>query len=624
MLVDKYGFAHLADVVSSSGYAILDQAAIDAIKERWRWEPPPPECSESGVIVSVGSIWSLGEPGPDPIYLDHPAYPTEARARKQGGRGTVEYTVSGENTVTDAHVKSSTGSPALDAAMLAIIRDRKFVTSGTASKGIKETTRFEFIPQDNPESPEVVMGPAIIPNPAELPGMVPRLSFGEPYPPPSLANGCGRNAPASLDPSPTNINPGYPVEALSTRKQGRTVLDITVDRGGTASEVTVAETSGSPILDRAAVEGVKRLWHFQAPPPECADQDAHVRKNIDWSYGEAPNLRVMFGNSAYPAEAIAGKLSGRGRVQIKHSRDGEVEFTKVLVSTKSDILDAAMTKIITGAQFTPGTKDKHTELLSFAEIEFVGDPTAMQAEAAAPVQRIAPLPPPPSAANDCGRGREVYLAPVDSSHALVPIPMLAVEQTNRFHPRQAFRAQGALRMQILVDKDGRAASVNVAESSAPPEMERAITGTVKEKYRWAPPPPECAESGVMLNVNYVYTWAPEKLQIYADDPAYPPAARALSMGAAGVVEVQFHHDVLDDTKVLVGAKSPELDAAMISVVSERLLAELRIKPAPGFATTSDFAVMFMPTFVVSPKQQASNKPQAQAETSTPAQSKIPP
>ena len=211
---------------------------------------------------------------------------------------------------------------------------------------------------------------------------------------------------------------------------------------------------------------------------------------------------------------------------------------------------------------------------------------------------------------------DVYLAPVDSSHALVPIPMVAVEPATRNPSAEEFRAQGALKMRVLVDKDGKAASVTVAGSSAPPEMERAVTGAVRENYRWAPPPPECAEKGVMLNVNYIYTWAPERLQIYADDSDYPEAARARSMGAAGVVDIRYHGDQIDDAKVVVSTNSPELDAAMTRVVSDRLLADLRTKPQPGSATQA-FPMMFMPSFVASPKQQAAQKSQAQAAATPP-------
>jgi TonB family protein len=75
LVIDKYGFARQADVVVSSGYAMLDQAAIDSIKDHWRWEPPPPECRENGVVIREDYIWGLRMgPGskdkPSEIYLD--------------------------------------------------------------------------------------------------------------------------------------------------------------------------------------------------------------------------------------------------------------------------------------------------------------------------------------------------------------------------------------------------------------------------------------------------------------------------------------------------------------------------------------------------------------------------
>ena len=111
----------------------------------------------------------------------------------------------------------------------------------------------------------------------------------------------------------------------------------------------------------------------------------------------------MAGDPDYPAEAVAGKLSGRAWCRSPVSQDGEVEFTKVLTSTNSDILDAAMVKFVTGARFTPGTKAWHDRAVSYADIDFVGDPDAMRAAAAAPVRRDRAPAPPPSAANECGR-----------------------------------------------------------------------------------------------------------------------------------------------------------------------------------------------------------------------------
>ncbi len=626
--VDKYGFARQVEVVISSGYAQLDQAAIDSIKDRWRWEPPPAECRESGVITSVSFNWGLswvhGEPQPDPIYLDNLLYPAQARARGEGGEGKVEYTVSTDYKVTEAHVTESTRSPELDAAMIAFIRARNFIVDGTTSTTATKSQRFEFVPHDNPDTPKALMGPAIVPDPKYLMGTLPFYTYVEPYPAPSRANDCGRATPVFLERNRTNINPPYPIEAVATGGNGRTVLDVLVDKGGTASEVTVAQSSGSPILDQAAVKGVKGLYHFQAPPLECADQGVQLRVPMDW-FIHGGRSRLMPGDPEYPTEAVAAMLSGIGRVQIVRSGDGDIKLTKVVVSTNSPVLDAAMIKAVTDTRFTPGTRENRTPWFLDQTIEFVGDPDAMRAAAAAPVRRIAPVLPPPSATNDCGRSADIYLAPVNSSHVLPQIPMLAVGDVRVIPgvsvplPARLFQAQGALKMQVLVDKDGKAASVTVVDSSAPPEMERAVTSTVKENYRWEPPPPACADRGVMLDVNYVYTYAPEKLQIYAGDPDYPEAARAKSMGAAGIIEIRYHSDKIDDAKIVVSTNSPELDAAMIRLVSDRLLDDMRADPKPESAI-QNFALMFMPGFVESPKQRAARASQAQAATSPPASS----
>lgn len=627
VLVDKYGFVRNPELVVSSGYAQLDQASIDAVKDRWRWEPPPPECAETDVITSVVFNWDFvhkpGDTQPDLIYLDSPSYPAQARAKKLSGEGKVEYTISGDNKVTDARVTASTGSPDLDAAMLAKIRTIRF-PYGVASTTFTASQRFEFVPRDDPDTFKALMGPAIIPNAADLPGKPAHFTIVDPYPAPSRANHCGRTALVFLEAAQVNVGPRYPIEAMSSGKQGRTVVDLLVGESGTVSEATVAESSGSPILDEAAVRGMKGLYHYQAPPPECADQGVRLRDHVDWGIG-SDTRRIMAGDPAYPADAVAAKLSGSGAVQITRGSDGDLVSTKVLISTGSPVLNAAMVKYVTDMRFTPGTKEFRRPSSASLLLDFVGDLAAMRAAVAAPVRRVAPMPPPPSAANECGRGGDVFLAPVDSSHVLVPIPMVAVGQPRRtprydttIIPASSFRAQGAMKMQVLVDKDGKAASVTVAASSAPPEMERAVTGTVKESYRWAPPPPECADRGVMLNVNYIYTEAPEKFQIYADDLLYPEVARARSMGAQGMVEVRYDHDKIGDAKAVMSAGSPELDAAMIRVVSDRLRDELRANPQPsGIYITQVLPVMFMPAFVTSPAQRTAQRLHEQAAAPQP-------
>ena len=57
--------------------------------------------------------------------------------------------------------------------------------------------------------------------------------------------------------------PPYPRDALLGHIQGTVVLKIVVDGSGLPEQVSVARSSGSRDLDRAASSHVKRTWKFQ-------------------------------------------------------------------------------------------------------------------------------------------------------------------------------------------------------------------------------------------------------------------------------------------------------------------------------------------------------------------------
>jgi protein TonB len=54
--------------------------------------------------------------------------------------------------------------------------------------------------------------------------------------------------------------PPYPEMALKLGEQGTVVLLLTVDDSGLVESISIKETSGSAILDRSALEFVKRHW----------------------------------------------------------------------------------------------------------------------------------------------------------------------------------------------------------------------------------------------------------------------------------------------------------------------------------------------------------------------------
>ena len=54
--------------------------------------------------------------------------------------------------------------------------------------------------------------------------------------------------------------PPYPKIALEQAQQGSVTLRMTVDEAGQIETIEVAQSSGFPVLDRSALDFVKRHW----------------------------------------------------------------------------------------------------------------------------------------------------------------------------------------------------------------------------------------------------------------------------------------------------------------------------------------------------------------------------
>jgi protein TonB len=62
---------------------------------------------------------------------------------------------------------------------------------------------------------------------------------------------------------PTNPAPAYPANALAMRLEGLVELLVLVGVNGRAEGVTLYRSSGSDVLDQAAINTVRNLWSFQ-------------------------------------------------------------------------------------------------------------------------------------------------------------------------------------------------------------------------------------------------------------------------------------------------------------------------------------------------------------------------
>jgi protein TonB len=76
--------------------------------------------------------------------------------------------------------------------------------------------------------------------------------------------------------------PPYPRPAMERRVEGKVVLRIHVDASGRPIEVSVENSSGSKLLDEAAMKFVKARWHFVPAQQDGRATEAWALLPIDY------------------------------------------------------------------------------------------------------------------------------------------------------------------------------------------------------------------------------------------------------------------------------------------------------------------------------------------------------
>lgn len=98
------------------------------------------------------------------------------------------------------------------------------------------------------------------------------------------ANGLPSAASGTSDPVAMTGNspPLYPMSARRMGREGRTVLLVTLSASGECVEVGVADSSGTPSLDEAAITAVK-TWRFHPATRNSAPVPATLRVPVQFS-----------------------------------------------------------------------------------------------------------------------------------------------------------------------------------------------------------------------------------------------------------------------------------------------------------------------------------------------------
>ncbi len=133
-------------------------------------------------------------------------------------------------------------------------------TVGDAEKKAEKTT--DAPPRETPATETAAGAAALVPDLA--PGKRPPGAVSARLVPTAASDGPGgieggeRDAPTPLSGNP---RPRYPFAARRKGIEGRVVLRVTVLASGRVEDLAVERTSGSRLLDRAALEAVRR-WRF--------------------------------------------------------------------------------------------------------------------------------------------------------------------------------------------------------------------------------------------------------------------------------------------------------------------------------------------------------------------------
>ncbi len=133
-------------------------------------------------------------------------------------------------------------------------------------------------PQPKPEAVTPPQTPIVSPPPEVVLPTLPSPVMAAPQPAPPAPSAPSKPGPAAMTASTASAGPAnggelsskvlfakpprYPVDSRRQHEEGTVVLSILLSIDGNVSDISVARSSGSPRLDRAALDAVKN-WRWQ-------------------------------------------------------------------------------------------------------------------------------------------------------------------------------------------------------------------------------------------------------------------------------------------------------------------------------------------------------------------------
>ena len=143
----------------------------------------------------------------------------------------------------------------------------------------------------------------------------------------------------------------YPSRALDLGIEGTVKLRIDVSKDGDVTSYTLAQSSGSSILDEAALRMAKDLGRLPARESGAAQtvvvplsfriaDDKMIAKSEDALSVWRNSVRRRVANSiSYPADLVAEGVEGRVKVRLTVDADGSIAAREIAQSSGHEALD---------------------------------------------------------------------------------------------------------------------------------------------------------------------------------------------------------------------------------------------------------------------------------------------
>ncbi|MBN2119841.1 MAG: TonB family protein, partial [Candidatus Omnitrophica bacterium] len=272
----------------------------------------------------------------------------------------------------------------------------------------------------------------------------------------------------------------YPEKAKEENREGIVKVRFLLKKDGSIEGLEIEESSGCPLLDKAALDAVRDASPYPFP---FTDRD-EILLILPVGFGSGltaeaqaqPSLQqytqILLNQISpfliYPKEAQDKGISGTVKVGLVVNREGNIDELEIKESSGSKLLDDAALKAIKKAYPLPFPFTDKKEIRMLLPVSFGIELTGYQPKAEVKETATTSLP-----ENETLNS----VAPASSMSIQEYIKLIAGKiSTNIAYPEQASlkAGQADVRIKFMIAKDGSVRSAEIEKSSGYLDLDKAV------------------------------------------------------------------------------------------------------------------------------------------------------